>query len=128
MEDLRKTRVAVYCRLATKEQDTLNAQVEMMKRYVANHPDWELTNIYCDVCPSARFSQRIGYAHLLRDARGGKFSLVAIPKPSRLAKGVCHITMLTDKLKEAGVTIDYADGTHTTGVGDLMRLLLAIGK
>lgn len=120
-------RVAVYCRLATKQQDTLNAQVEMMKRYVASHPNWELTKVYCDVCPSARLSQRIGFAHLLHDARGGQFSLVAIPKPSRLARGFLHITKLQKKLEEAGICIDYADGSHTTEVGDLMRLLKALG-
>ena len=31
MEDSRKMRVAVYCRLATKQQDNLNTQVEMMR-------------------------------------------------------------------------------------------------
>ena len=30
MEDSRKMRVAVYCRLATKQQNTPNAQAEMM--------------------------------------------------------------------------------------------------
>lgn len=121
-------RVAVYCRVATRQQDTLNAQIEMMKRYVADHPNWELVKVYCDVCPSARLSQRIGFAHLLRDARGGQFTLVAIPKPSRLAKGMLHFTKLQKKLEEAGSSIDYADGSRTTGVSELMRMLKVLGE
>lgn len=128
MEDSRKMRVAVYCRLATKQQDTLNAQVEMMKQYVASHPNWELAKVYCDVCPSARLSQRIGFAHLLHDARGGQFTVVAIPKPSRLAKSMLHFTKLQKKLEDAGICVDYADGSHTTGVGELMRMLKVLGE
>ena len=128
MEDSRKMRVAVYCRLATKQQDTLNAQVEMMKQYVASHANWELAKVYCDVCPSAQLSQRIGFAHLLHDARDGQFTLVVIPKPSRLAKGVLHFAKLQKKLEDAGICIGYADGSHTTEIGELMHLMKVLGE
>ena len=127
MEDLRKMKVAVYCRFATKEQDTTAYHIDQMKRYVADHPNWELVSVYCDYCPSARLSQRVGYAQLLRAVRNGEVALVAIPKPSMLGRGTTHYHNLLAKLTETGAAVDFADGTPAKEISDLIRLFRAFG-
>ncbi len=128
MEDFKKERVAVYIRVATKAQSSLEDRVEIMKKYVAEHPGWELHSVYCDVCPAARFSQRMGLAKLIRGARQGEYTTVVIPKASMLSGNIFAHHKLLIKLEQAGATVDYADGTSIGEIKLLANIMKAMGE
>lgn len=128
MVDLRKTKVAVYCRVATGDQIALNAQVERMKCFVVVHPDWQLTNTYIDTCAAAPLSKRTGLAKLIHDAKDGQFTMVAIPKPSRLARSLSNCCQLLAAMEEAGLSVIFADGEQAGDFHQLIGCLPSVGE
>lgn len=125
MEGSKKEKVAVYIRLANENQDVLAHHIKTMKKYVEDHPNWELVSIYSDIASSARLSKRIGLAKLIQGAREGKYTVVAIPSPSMLSRSTFPHHQLLTKLEEAGARIDYADGSQVKQLKLLMQIMKA---
>lgn len=47
-------KVAAYCRVSTESKNQLNSyrtQIGYYTNYIAQHPGWELVDIYADECP-----------------------------------------------------------------------------
>lgn len=126
MAGFKKEKVAVYIRLANEDQDILAHHTKTMKKYVDDHPCWELVSVYCDIANSARLSKRVGLAKLIQGARQGKFTVVAIPTPSMLSRSTLPNHQLLTKLEEAGATINYADGTEVQQLKFLMKIMKAM--
>lgn len=126
MAGFKKEKVAVYIRLANEDQDILAHHIKTMKKYVDDHPGWELVSVYCDIANSARLSKRVGLAKLIQGARQGKFTVVAIPTPSMLSRSTLPNHQLLTKLEEAGATINYADGTEVQQLKFLMKIMKAM--
>ena len=50
-DEIRRLRVAAYCRVSTDEEDQLQsyrAQVEYYTDYISKNPKWKLVRIYAD--------------------------------------------------------------------------------
>jgi len=125
MESSAKKKVAVYIRIANENQDILAHHIKTMKKYVDDHPDWELVCIHSDIASSARLSKRIGLAKLIQGAREGKYTVVVIPSPSMLSRSPLPHHKLLTKLEEAGATIEYADGSQVKQLKLLMQIMKA---
>ena len=51
MPEVRKLRVAAYCRVSkdiVQQEGSLETQMESFDRLISQHPDWELVEIYSD--------------------------------------------------------------------------------
>ena len=49
-----RKRVAAYCRVSTDSEEQLGSlenQMEAFRHQVALHDDWELVNLYTEMCP-----------------------------------------------------------------------------
>ena len=79
-------RVAIYCRVAKRDERALALQVESMRAFVAGKVGWVLTGLYSDEAASAETGKRDGLKKLLTDAQARAFDIVAVHSFSRLAR------------------------------------------
>lgn len=80
--EVRRLRVAAYCRVSTRHKDqyhSLEAQIAYYTNYIKHNPNWELVAIYLDVASGLYAANRLGYQQLVRDCAKGKVDLEAVP-------------------------------------------------
>lgn len=101
---VRKTRVAAYCRVSTKEDDQLNsysAQVEYYTKYCASKPEWDFVGIYADEGISGtKLRRRKDFNRMITDALDGKINLIIVKSVSRFARKQAN-TLLHNHKKNA---------------------------
>lgn len=102
-----KTKVAVYCRVAAKDQIAIDCQKTQLQHYINSHPGWDAGTVYTDVAPANRLAEGSDLARLLEDAAKGEFQRVAVLSVSRLARDFVRLLQLINTLKENGVTVDF---------------------
>ncbi|MDI6894853.1 MAG: recombinase family protein [Bacillota bacterium] len=103
------TRVAVYCRVSTEEQQearSIENQVEYARRYCELN-GVKVTAHYLDdgVTGTIPLEERPEGRRLLADAKAGKFDTVLIYKIDRLARKTICLLDACEKMKAAGVRL-----------------------
>ena len=111
-------RVAIYCRVANKDERALASQVESMKTFVAERGGWVLTGVYSDEEKAAAVDKRDGLRNLLNDAKARAFDAVAVHSFSRLAREWDLFESINRTLQMNGVEIISATGEDCSiGIG-----------
>ena len=108
---VRKTRVAAYCRVSTKEDDQLNsysAQVEYYTGYCGSKPEWDFVGIYADEGISGtKLKRRKDFNRMIGDALSGKIDLIIVKSVSRFARNTVDALSKVRELREKGVKIFF---------------------
>ena len=89
-EEIKKLRVAAYCRVSTdreEQESSLQIQMGTYKDLIDQHPDWELVDIYADPGISGTsVRHRKEFLRMIEDAKAGKIDLILAKSISRFAR------------------------------------------
>lgn len=102
-------RAAIYARVSTEDQaregDSIPAQCEALRRYVAEHEDLVLAGEYVDAGISGqKFKERDELQRLLEDVKRGQIDIILFCKLDRWYRSIRHYTATQEILDKHGVT------------------------
>lgn len=116
--DLRKKRVAAYCRVSTlleEQEDSFETQVSYYTAYIASHEDWEFAGIYSDEKSGTKAENRPGFQKLIRDALEEKVDLVLVKSISRFSRNIVDAQKYAKMLHGNGVEVRFEKENLYTG-------------
>jgi len=96
-------RVAIYCRVSTKDQTCERQLIEL--REVAENHGWNIVDEYVDHGISGAKKSRPELDRLMQDAMSRKFEMVATLELSRLGRSVSHMCSIVDLLKSKKIDL-----------------------
>ena len=122
-------RVAAYCRVSTDKTDQKNSfetQKEYFMRYIQNHAEWILYEIYTDEgITGTNTKKRKGFLKMMEDAENRCFDLLITKEISRFARNLLDSVYYTRMLKRFGIGVLFLNDNIFTLDGDA-ELRLAI--
>lgn len=125
-------KVAAYCRVSTDSQDQLNSyltQIGYYTNYIAQHPGWELADIYADEgITGTPLEKRDEFRRMLSDCRAGKIQRILVKSVSRFARNTLELIETTRELKALGVVVVFEEQGIDTAqmLGEMQLTLLAM--
>jgi DNA invertase Pin-like site-specific DNA recombinase len=108
-------RVALYLRVSTDGQTTLNQRREL--EAVAERAGWHVVEVYEDagISGAKGREQRPAFARLLKDAARRRFDLIAAWSVDRLGRSLQHLVGFLDEVHQLGVDLYlHQQGIDTT--------------
>lgn len=96
-------KVAIYCRVSTQDQTTLNQEIEL-KEY-CDREGYEIYNIYKDEGISGSKTSRPGLDKMLQDMRAKKFKAIVVWKYDRLGRSTLHLLQVLEEMNNKGVRL-----------------------
>lgn len=119
------TKVAIYSRVSTSEQDIGN-QLQVLND-MAVRREWEIYEVYQEEESAWRAGHQKELARLERDARAGRFKVVLVWALDRLSReGALAILSLVKRLGDYKVQVISYQESWTEAPGELQEILLAI--
>lgn len=113
-----KRKVAAYCRVSTDKEDQANSfasQRLYFKRYIENHLDWELYEIFADEGISGtNTKKRKEFKRMIDCAKNGDFDLILTKEISRFARNTLDSIYYTRDLKKHGVGVIFVNDNINT--------------
>ncbi len=106
-------KVCIYVRVSTKDQTTLNQELELKKYCERN--DYEVYKIYKDEGVSGSKTSREGLDLMLQDMRQKYFNAIIVWKLDRLGRSVQHLLQILEELKNKDVRLICTDMNIDTG-------------
>lgn len=104
--------VWLYANVASGVQEearkAVEGQLERLRRH-AGDQGWEIVGESFD-SPPRDGQQRPGFAHVLEVSRSSKFDILLVTTISRVGRDFTRLSVVTDSLRAAGVTIHTLDG------------------
>ena len=125
-------KVAAYCRVSTDSKDQLNSyhtQIGYYTNYIAQHPGWELADIYADEgITGTSLEKRDEFKRMLADCRAGKISRILVKSVSRFARNTLELIETTRELKNLGVVVVFEEQGIDTAqmLGEMQLTMLAM--
>jgi site-specific DNA recombinase len=121
--------IALYARVSTTHlhrSQTIEQQLERLKRAVLKQPDWHLAqeHIFSDEGFSGAKLNRPGLDRLRDQAALAAFEVVLITTPDRLARKFVHQAILLEELNQCGCRVEFLDRPMSDDPHD--QLLLQI--
>ena len=109
--ELKKRRVAAYCRVSTDQEEQLSsfeAQVNYYTSYINGNQDYELAGIYADEGISGTTTKkREQFNRMIEDCKAGKIDMIITKSISRFARNTLDCLKYVRQLKELGVEIYF---------------------
>ena len=118
-------KAALYLRVSTTDQDTSMQRRDLME--MAQRRNFEVVDIYEDDGVSGAKTRRPELDRLLKDAKRGRFKVVAIWKLDRLGRSTPHLISLLETFQSYGIDlISLSEGLDfSTPSGRLMYTVIA---
>ena len=111
VKQVKKLRVAAYCRVSTDQEDQLHsfdAQVDYYTKYIEEHENYAMAGIYADEGISGtNTKRREQFKKMIADCEAGKVDLVITKSISRFARNTQDCLMYSRKLKNLGIGIIF---------------------
>lgn len=111
-------RVAAYCRVSTDNEDQANSfesQQKYYKKYILEHPDWELYGIFADEGVSGTSTKkRKEFNRMIECAKNGDIDLIITKEISRFARNTLDSISHTRQLKKYGVGVIFMNDNINT--------------
>ena len=105
--------VAIYARVSTEHEAQLSAlenQVQYYDNILANHPDWQVYDIYVDEgITGTSTKKRKNFMRMMEDAEKGCFDLIITREVSRFARNTVDTLQETRKLKSKGIEVWFTE-------------------
>ncbi|HKL57262.1 MAG TPA: recombinase family protein [Sphaerochaeta sp.] len=125
---VRKTRVAAYCRVSTEleqQKSSLATQMEAFNDMIGRHDDWVLAGIYTDEETGTSRRNRDGFNALMADAENGKIDIILVKSVQRFARNTVDALTATRRLKALGVSVFFErDNINTSQATSELYLTL----
>lgn len=96
-------KAAIYVRVSTADQTTLNQEIEL-KRY-CEREGFEIYKLYKDEGVSGAKTSRPALNNLLMDMRKREFQAVIVWKFDRLGRSTQHLLQVLEEMKNKGVRL-----------------------
>ena len=106
----RKVRIAVYCRVSTKQEeqeDSLKIQKEAYLSLISIRSDWELVGVYADSLSGLNAEKRPDFMRMIGDAMDGKIDRILCKSISRFSRNTAECKKYTDMLRSRNVTVEF---------------------
>ena len=120
-----KKRVAAYCRVSTDNEDqthSFESQQRYFRRYIEEHPDWELYEIFADEGISGtNTKKRDEFNKMLRLCYKGKIDMIIVKSISRFARNTLDVIKITRKLREINVDVYFEEQGNCRRPGDMTQ-------
>lgn len=111
LTQIRKLRVAAYCRVSTDEDDQQNSyatQIRYYTDYINSKPDWKLIGIFADEGISGtQTAKRTEYNKMIRMCRRRKIDLILCKSISRFARNTVDCLDYVRELKSLGISVVF---------------------
>lgn len=111
-------RVAAYCRVSTDNEDQANSfesQQKYYKKYILEHPNWELYEIFADEGVSGTSTKkRKEFNRMIECAKNGDIDLIITKEISRFARNTLDSISHTRELKKYGVGVIFMNDNINT--------------
>lgn len=122
-------KIAAYCRVSTdkgEQAQSLASQQRYFDKYIRQHSDWELVNVYFDEGISGtQTRKRAGFNRMIDDAMDGKIDLILTKEVSRFARNTVDALAYTRMLRERRVGVIFIlDNIDTRDCDGELRLTL----
>ncbi len=130
-DKIKKIRMAAYCRVSTDDEDQLHSfdtQVAYYKKYIKEHPAYEMAGIYADEGISGtNTKKREQFKKMIMDCEEGKIDVVITKSISRFARNTQDCLQYSRKLKSLGIGILFEkEGINTLdSTGELLFTILS---
>lgn len=127
MRDLRKKRVAAYCRVSTRLEDqaeSLETQQKIYANAIKANPEWEFAGIYSDEKSGTKVKNRPGFKQMTQDAIDGKIDLILCKSISRFARNVVDCQNYAGYLQGNGVDV-YFEKEHISSGDPLSSMVFS---
>lgn len=108
--DMRKKRVAAYCRVSTLldvQEDSLETQTAYYKSYIEAHPDWEFAGIYADQKTGTDSEKRVGFQQMVDKACSGGIDTILTKSISRFSRNLVNTMHYVEVLDSHGVNVIF---------------------
>lgn len=131
VKQVKKLRVAAYCRVSTDQEDQLHsfdAQVDYYTKYIEEHENYAMAGIYADEGISGtNTKRREQFKKMIADCEAGKVDLVITKSISRFARNTQDCLMYSRKLKNLGIGIIFEKENINTldSTGELLFTILS---
>jgi len=106
-----RKRVAAYCRVSTDKDaqlESLDNQMAAFNVRIAQHPDWDLANIYVDEGLSGTsMKRRVQFNQMIEDCKAGKIDYIITKSVSRFARNTVDTLTKVRELKGYGVELFF---------------------
>src|SRR3990172_8131635 len=100
-------KVALYIRVSTSEQTTLNQEI-ILKEFCERN-NYEIYDIYKDEGISGSKTSRPDLDRMLQDMRFKKFDSIIVWKLDRLGRSTQHLLQVLEELNNKGVRLICVD-------------------
>ena len=126
----KQIRLAAYCRVSTNEDDQLESfanQQAYYKRYVENHKEYRLVDIYADEGITGLNTRRKDFNRMLDDCEAGHIDMVITKSISRMFRNTADCLHHTRELKKKGIGVYFEEQNINTldSTGELMLTILS---
>ena len=122
-------KIAAYCRVSTSKEEQLDS-LENQKAFFtayASRNGYELVRLYADEGISGTsLKNRDAFNRMMRDAREGLFSMVAVKDVSRLARNTVDFLVSIRQLRASGITVLFLN-SNMDSLGDSEFVLTIFG-
>ncbi len=101
-------RVAVYCRVSTKEdmqQHSLQEQENYYRGLFSVDNKYTLVGIYADTASGLSKKSRPSFNKMIRDCKRGKIDLIVTKSISRFSRNVLEFLQTIRELKSRGIDV-----------------------
>ena len=113
IDDVKKIRLAAYCRVSTDKADQINSFVNQIKYYTdytKKNPQYDLVDIYADeALTGTDVKRRNEFNRLLDDCKKRKIDRVITKSASRFARNTQDFLVVIRMLKELGVSVYFEE-------------------
>ena len=126
-QEIRKIRVAAYCRVSSNSADQQNSYANQIRVYtslIQRKKEWELVEIFADEGLSGMNAQnRTEFQRMIKMCEQHQIDLIVTKSVSRFARNAKESLEYVRKLKLLGVGVQFEkEGIYTLALGDEMLL------
>lgn len=129
--DVKKLKVAAYCRVSTDSDEQLNSynsQVDYYTNLIKNNSDWEFVNVYADFGISGtQVKKRAEFQRMIQDAKNGMIDMIITKSISRFARNTIDTLKYVRELRAIGVAVSFEKENivTTTENGETLLTILS---
>lgn len=129
--NIKKLRVAAYCRVSTDSEDQMNSYNSQKQYYtdlISKNENYEMVGIYADPgITGTSVAKREEFQRLISDAKEGKIDLIMTKSISRFARNTLDTLKYVRMLKEVNVAVKFEEeNINTVSMdGELLLTILS---
>ena len=130
-EEIKKLRVAAYCRVSTDNEEqatSYEAQIAHYKEFISTNPEWEFVNVYADDGISATSTKnREQFNAMIEDCKTGLIDMILTKSISRFARNTVDCLNYIRMLKDMNIPVFFEKESINTmdAKGEVLLTIMA---